>query len=154
MGMGSKWSQNTTEDGRTCFNTTAIYYNATDAGTICTIQRPAIGLVLGVLAVLLLVPYQYYYAETYHRHYGLVMDGRNQQAYSTGETTHKHRAEGFLVLGCYHGFCCTRMDYTFHQESVDEDDYYGDPGAAGSSFRVPSAFFAKAQLEASDLAQA
>jgi hypothetical protein len=156
MGMGQHWRTNQTEDGRMCFDTIAdVLFNTThETVTICAMQRPAVGLVLGVVAVLMLVPYGYYYAETYHRHYGLVMDGRNQQAYSTGETTHKHRAEGCLVLGCYHGFCCTRIDYTFHQESVNEDEYYGDPGAAGSSFRVPSAFFTKAQLEASDLAQA
>jgi hypothetical protein len=156
MGTGQSWRQNQTEDGRLCFETSADgLFNTTDVDvTICAIQRPAVGLTLGVLAVLMLVPYQYYYAETYHRHYGLVMDGRNQQAYSTGETTHKHRAEGCLVLGCYHGFCCTRHDYTFRQESVDEDEYYGDPGTAGSSFMVPSALFTKTQLEASDLAQA
>jgi len=70
------------------------------------------------------IPYLYYFSETYHRHFGLVADGRNEQSYASGETTHKHRAEGCIVYLCYRGYCCTRKSYMFRQESVDEDPYY------------------------------
>ncbi|GBG26335.1 Hypothetical Protein FCC1311_025562 [Hondaea fermentalgiana] len=95
-----------------------------EALTLCLGLSREDGIITGLLVAGMNIPFLYYFSETYHRHFGLVADGRNEQSYASGETTHKHRAEGCIVYLCYRGHCCSRKSYMFRQQSVDEDPYY------------------------------
>jgi len=128
--------------------TSSICYTISDGTVFCLDITFRAGIVFGLLFIAFSLPYLYYFAETYHRHFGLIADGRNDQTYKSGETTHKHRAEGCIVYACYLCRCCTRKEYTFRQESVDEGIYYGD-GVSGSLF-IPEGLYDNADIEKND----
>jgi len=104
-----------------CFNS-----DPDELENLCLSVGPESGLIWGTVVAVINIPFLYYFAETYHRHFGLIADGRNEMAYRTGETTHKHRAEGCLVFMCFLGRCCSRKENTFNQEPINENLYYGD----------------------------
>lgn len=116
------------------------------------------GAVVALLYIFLHFPYWYYCHEIYHRHYGLLADGRNEQYYTDGTTTRKTRCEGCVVASCATFMCCKRIEHTFEQEAVDENEYYrggeeDDDDRDGSTFTIPEKWtelnWARASLRAS-----
>jgi len=117
---------------------------------VCINIDGRVGLVFGIGFSLIFFPFIYYFQEIYHRHFGLVADGRAQQAHKTGETTFKHRTEGVLVHVAWYLAMCSRKEFMFEQERVSEESYY-----AGTTdvVRFPSDLLEKFKLHNTTIQQ-